>query len=150
MESIVIGIIVGSYIVSKKIKSVIKYNTRKRLLKKRLIKSFKERNKNLIKKSIFELKEFDEKKLKKYLFNIVVDDDKLNEENVMSLAEDFSMIDNIEENRILVQSRLENHLDDKLDLMERRRQEIIMRKNQMRAKSNLKAKKFNRVSGKMG
>jgi len=153
METAIVAVIIGvGTLASREIGKVMKYKKNKQSIKKNLLKAFKNKNKYKIKKYILYTKDFDKRnntmKLDKYLNKVINIDKKLNEENVLSLSEDFTMIDRLYENKQVLQNRIENKLDAKLDMLEKKRQETILRNNQNQQRLRLKHKKMNK--GKKG
>ena len=148
MEAAIVLVSGVVLIVGKEILKVIKIKNEKKKIKNNLIKAFNDKNIRKIKKYILYIKDFDKKyqtkKEPKYLNKIVMNNPDLNEENVLSLLTDFSMIDALYEDKSLINHRLENKLDIKLDLLERKRKETIIRQNQMNQVLAMKQRKMNK------
>ncbi len=148
MEAAIVLVSGVVLIVGKEILKVIKIKNEKKKIKNNLIKAFNDKNIRKIKKYILYIKDFDKKyqteKGPKYLNKIVMNNPDLNEENVLSLLTDFSMIDALYEDKSLINHRLENKLDIKLDLLERKRKETIIRQNQMNQVLAMKQRKMNK------
>jgi hypothetical protein len=161
MEIEAITLIAGAGIVLvDKIIKKLRFNKEKRKLKKKLIRSIQENDKNNIKKYVIKLKDFDKRynkrKLLKYLEVCVRKINGLNEENIFSLINDFSFIDMIyknEEEELNID--IHNNLNKKLRELEKKRKEILIRSNQLQAKSLYKSNKMeknmkNKKKGKLG
>lgn len=162
--SIVLISIAGVYGIRKLTKKM-KYNIRKKKLKKLLNDGFSVMNTDIIKTAIKALEDFDAKyntkKLEKYLLeivNIFRDDDEkptLNEKNVLGLVEELvfdSIFDDEEEEEERQLSEIEEKMQETkkvLNEVELRRKEIILRKNQIRQGQVIKSGKI-RKSGGMG
>ena len=139
--------VVGTYIMKETLRFV-KYKKEKNKIKRNLIMAFNHKNKNNIKKYIGYIKDFDKKyqteKAQKYLDKIIRHNRKLNEENVLSLLQDYTMIDNIYDTKILLEHMLDKRMDNKLDMMERMRKETILRQNQNKHRLAIKQQKMNK------
>ena len=142
------------------------YKCSKRKLWKALHKGFIEVNGDIILETIDKLRDFDKKnkrnKLNKYINKILAENRKndlpnLNSKNVRGLSRNPELIHNIfdeSEESILDE---EDIIDKKIDVVnstltdiERKRKDIIIRKNEIRHNMINKNKKLRRNSGKMG
>lgn len=159
---IVIGLCAGAYglkVLLKKTNYKIGKNKLKRLLKR----GFDLMDTDLIKSAIKELSDFDGKhnsrKLDKYLLQIVNDfrDDEekptLNEKNVLNLVKEF-VFDNIFDDDEEEEERQLDEIEEKLQAskevlseVEKRRKEILLRKNMIRQRQIGKASKRRSVGG---
>ena len=156
MSGIEIAIAIASGIiilVGKEVAKIIKIKKEKKKIKENLIEAFKKNNPTKIKKYIGYIKDFDKKygtsKAQKYLDKIIRNTKGLNEENVLSLLVDYSMIDRIYDEKIVIDNDiLEIKLNEKLDLMERRRKETILRGNMLSHKMQMKSQRMNKRNGK--
>ena len=140
------------------------YKIRKTRLRKLLLEGFTLMDPNLIKIAITSLKDFDGKystnKLDKYLLEIIQifnsNDEKitLNEKNVLNLVNKF-IFDNIlddEEEEEKQKDEIEEKIEENREILnevEKRRKEIMLRKNQIRQKQVGKSAK-RRSTGGMG
>lgn len=162
--SIVVGLVAGVYgikVLSKKLG----YKLNKNKLKKLLNVAFDAMDNDLIKGAIFSLLDFDRKhnskKLDKYLLTIIKtfrdDEEKptLNEANVLNLRNEF-VLENIFEEDEKEEERQLDEIEIKLEEtrqvlseVDKRRKEVILRKNQIKQSQMMKSRKI-RSSGGMG
>jgi hypothetical protein len=163
---IVIGLVAGAYGIKVLLKKM-EYKIDKGRLKKLLIKGFMLMDTDLLEKVILSIKDFDKKnntqKLQKYLMEIYKifrdDNDKhtLNRRGMVDLADtlDFvALFEQDEEDEENDKDEIEEKLQESKDVLnevERRRKEILVRKNMIRARQQGKASKEKRRSfGGMG
>lgn len=162
--SIVIISIAGAYGI-KVLLGGAKYKINKKKLKKSLRKSFDLMDVESIKRAIVSLADFDSKhcshKLEKYLLQIIQvfrdDEEKptLNEKNVLNLPKEF-IFDSIFDNDVEEDERQLDVIEEKLEEtkevlteVEKRRKEIMLRKNLIRQRQMGKSAK-RRSSGTLG
>tara|TARA_R110002096_G_scaffold154522_5_gene318685 strand:- start:1280 stop:1771 length:492 start_codon:yes stop_codon:yes gene_type:complete len=149
--AIVGGVVV---LIGQEIGKTMKYKREKNRIKKNLILAFTTKNKNKIKKYIGYIQDFDVKyntnKAKKYLDKIVRNNKELNEENVLSLLEDYCMIDRLYDHVGVINNQIENRINIKLAKVEKRHKEVILRNNMTAHKRAMKASKMKQNKGKKG
>jgi nucleoside-triphosphatase THEP1 len=117
---------------------------------------------DLIRSSILSLEDFNPAKVDKYLMEIVKlfrDDDKkktLNQNSVMNLKSSNFDFSDIFDDEVEEKERQMDEIDEKLEEtrqvlsdVEKRRKEIILRKNEIRSRQATKSGKM-RSSGRMG
>ena len=147
MEAIIIGGSAGLYLIKELVK-YLKYKKTKKKYKKKLYMAFGNNNKLMIKKYIRHLKDFDRKnkteKTSKYLQHIADNLEYLNEDNVLSLQNDFYMIEYINESKDINKTRLEKHLDKKIKQLEQKNTEVKIREDMISQKMAIKAQKMKR------
>lgn len=158
-------ILLGSAIglgVSRYIGKLVKYKTQKCKLRKKLYHCLNTKHENGVKCCIAKLKDFDKqnntdklnhyinKYIRKYGDKAGVNGGKLRL-YVEGETEFYEIYEIIKEEDIvdIIQDQLDK-ATKVLSEVEQKRKEIILRKNRIRRDQELKSKKLNRVSGKMG
>ena len=161
---IVISLCAGVYGV-KLLGKKMGYKITKKKLKKLLNKGFDLMDTDMIKMAINSLSDFDgkhsSKKLDKYLMEIVNmfrdDDEKptLNEKNVLNLSKEFvfdNIFDDDEKEEVRQLESIEEKLEETKEVLnevEKRRKEVMLRKNMIRQRQIGKVSK-RRSTGSMG
>ena len=155
----VIAIVGGTLIVMGSRKVLIKLGVKmsKRKLKNLLIKGFEAVDFDMMKKAILSLQDFDEKhstkKLDKYLGKIVKKNKTINQSKLKEAVNNLDKLETIfdeDEDEVKVE-QMSNLLNERLDEVDKRRREVLIRKNEIR-QQNLSAlkKKGRRKMGSMG
>lgn len=144
----------------KKLLSKVGVKISKRKLKKILFNGFSIIDIDMIKTAIVGLKDYDKKynteKLEKYIQEILKENKynketpDFNEENVKLSLNDFNMLENIFDETEEEKKDIEDVVDVKLTEIEKRRKEIIIRKNEIKNQIQGKNRRMMRKSGGMG
>jgi len=141
---------------------IIKYKYRKYMLRMKLYDSLEGKSENLLKHCLAKLSDFDKKnntnKLESYVNKFInkygdkagVNGDKLRK-YIKGACDFVEIYEIIEEDDMEDTIKLQLEKASKvLSEVERKRKEILIRKNKIRTQSVLKSMKLNRISGKMG
>ena len=137
----------------EKVRRAVSYKNEKLRLKRNLIKSFEENNKDNIKKYIEKLKDFDKRKqtnkLEKYLYKVIKKIPTLNEYNVISLIDNFVLINEIFTSETSMKNEIDKKLEEKLKKIEKQKIEVKIRNDRLKHQLALKQEKIKKNEKKL-
>ena len=148
MEILIISSVVSSAITLPKVLKKIEYKIQKNFYKRQLKKAFKENNKENIKKFILKLKDKYPGKLEPILYEIHKKNKNINLYNLLSLQEDFTLLNNLYTNEKTIINEIDKKLEEKLKRIERNKNEVRIREDKFQQKMAEKSKKMDRNNKK--
>jgi len=142
METIIIVSAVSASISLPPLLKKIEYKIKKNHYRRQLKNAFKKNDKEKIKKYILKMKDQIPGKLEPLLYEIHKKNKNINLYNLLSLKEDFTLINELYTNEKTILNEIDKKLDEKLKKIQRNKNEVRIRQEKLDQKMSEKSKKM--------